>query len=121
MSTRPTGTTVFTHQSRLALAIYCIIAILVIGDIDYLTGYQTSILSVYMLPIGFAVIDVGRAFAVFLAVASIAISIVSDIWDGIPSSDMPAHLFNKAVALAVFLISIGLLHALKGILLRRDR
>ena len=120
MSTRPTGTTVFTRQSKLALSIYCIIAILLIGDLDYVTGYQTSILAVYILPIGFAVIDVGRAFAVFLAVASAAISIASDVWDGIPSSEMPAHLFNKAVALAVFLISIGLLHALKRILLRRE-
>jgi hypothetical protein len=33
---------------------------------------------------------------------------------------MPFHLFNKAVALAVFFISIALLHALKRILLRRE-
>jgi hypothetical protein len=33
---------------------------------------------------------------------------------------MPVHLFNKAVALVVFLISIALLHALKRTLLRRE-
>jgi hypothetical protein len=117
MSARQTGTTVFTSQSKLAIGIYCSIAILLIGDIDYITGYQTSILAVYILPIGFAVIE---AFAVFLALASVAISIASDLWDGMPSSEMPMHLFNKAVALAVFFISIGLLHALKRILLRRE-
>jgi hypothetical protein len=118
MSTRNTGT-VFTNQSKLALALYCFIGMLLIGDVDYLTGYQTSILAVYILPIGIAVIEVGPAFAVVLAVLSVVISIASDLWDGIPSSEMPMHLFNKAVALAVFFISIGLLHALKRILLRR--
>ena len=119
MIARHTGT-VFTSQSQLVIAIYCLIGMLLIGDLDYITGYQTSILAVYILPIGFAVIEVGPAFAVFLAIASIAISIASDLWDGIPSSEMPMHLFNKAVALAVFFISIGLLHALKRILLRRE-
>jgi len=119
MSARPTGT-VFTSQSRLAMVIYCLIGILLIGDLDYITGYQTSILSVYILPIGIAAIEVGPAFAVLLALASIVISIATDLWDGIPSSEMPMHLFNKAVALIVFLISIYLLHALKRILLRRE-
>jgi hypothetical protein len=119
MSARPTGT-VFTSQSKLAIIIYCLIAIFVVGDLDYITGYQTSILTVYILPIGFAVIEVGPGFAVLLAIASVVISIASDLWDGIPSSEMPMHLFNKGVALVVFFISIGLLHALKGILLRRE-
>ena len=119
MSARPTGT-VFTSQSRLAMVIYCLIGILLVGDLDYITGYQTSILAVYILPIGFAAVEVGPAFAVLLAISSVAISIASDLWDGMPSSEMPMHLFNKAVALAVFFISIGLLHALKRILLRRE-
>src|SRR5471030_3167727 len=118
ISARQTGTTVFTSQSKLAIAIYCFIGILLIGDLDYITGYQTSILAVYILPIGFAAIEVGPAVAVLLAISSVAISIATDLWDGIPSSAMPMHLFNKAVALVVFFISIGLLQALKRILLR---
>jgi hypothetical protein len=118
MSAR-TGT-VFTHQSRLALALYCLIGILVVGDFDYVTGYQTSVLAAYIIPIGIGVIEVGPIFAVFLAVLSIVVSIASDLWDEMPSSETPVHLFNKAVALVVFLISISLLHSLKRILLRRD-
>ena len=102
------------------MIIYCLIGILLIGDLDYITGYQTSILAVYILPIGFGVIEVGPAFAVLLAIASVVISLATDLWDGIPSSEMPMHLFNKGVALAVFLISIALLDALKRILLRRE-
>jgi hypothetical protein len=118
MSARLTGT-VFTSQSRLAMVIYCLIGILLVGDLDYITGYQTSILTAYILPIGFGVIEVGPAFAVLLAVASVVISLATDLWDGVPSSEMPIHLFNKAVALVVFFISIALLQALKRILLRR--
>ena len=117
MSARHTGT-VFTSQSRLAIVIYCLIGILLIGDLDYVTGYQTSILTVYILPIGFGVIEVGPTFAVLLAVLSVVISLLTDLWDGVPSAEMPIHLFNKAVALAVFFISIALLHALKRYLLR---
>jgi hypothetical protein len=118
MTARQTGT-VFTSQSKLALGLYCFIGVLLIGDLDYVTGYQTSILAVYFLPIGFAAIEVGPVFAVLLAISSVVISIASDLWDGIPSSEMPMHLFNKAVALVVFLISVGLIHALERILLKR--
>jgi hypothetical protein len=119
MRARNTGT-VFTSHSQLAIALYCLIGMLLIGDLDYVTGYQTSILTFYILPIGFAAIEVGPVFAVLLAIASVAISLATDVWDGVPSSEMPMHLFNKAVALAVFFISIGLLYALKRILLRRE-
>jgi hypothetical protein len=119
MTDRPTGTTVFIRQSKMAIIIYCLIGILVIGDLDYVTGYQTSVLTAYILPIGFGVIEVGPGFAVFLAVLSVVVSLATDLWDGIPSSEMPSHLFNKAVALAVFFISIALLHALKQTLLQR--
>ena len=93
---------------------------LVIGDLDYLTGYKTSVIVVYILPVAIAAVDVGAAFAILVAVLSMAISLGSDLSDGIPYSEMPTHVLNAAIALSVFILSIELLRALKRILLQRE-
>ena len=120
MSESQNGITVFKSQNKFTIALLCLIGMLVIGDLDYLTGYKISLVVVYILPIGFAAIDVGPAFAILLAILSIAISLGSDVWAGIPDAEMPLHILNAAIALIVFIISIGLLQALKHILLRRE-
>ena len=114
------GTTVFTRQKKITIALVCFAGMLIIGDVDYLTGYQTSVIVVYILPVAFATIDVGAGFAALLAILSMVISLGSDLWDGIPDSEMPTQVLNAAIALTVFIISIGLLQALKRILLRRE-
>lgn len=93
---------------------------LIIGDIDYLTGYKISVVVVYILPIGFATIDVGAAFAILLAILSVAISIGSDLYVGIPYSEMPLLVLNATIALIVFITSIGLLQELKRSPLRHE-
>jgi hypothetical protein len=68
MSANEIGMPVFKKRKELIVAILCLIGMLVIGDIDYLTGYKTSVIVIYILPIGFATVDVGPAFAILLAV-----------------------------------------------------
>jgi len=120
MNASRSGTTAFKSQKKFTVALFCLIAMLIIGDLDYLTGYQISLLVVYILPIGFATIYVGPAFAILLAILSLAISIGSDLWVGIPYSETPVMVLNATIALTVFVISIGFLQALKCILLRRE-
>jgi len=120
MSVNGDGTPVFKNQKKSTIALLSLIAILIIGDIDYLTGYEISLLVLYILPIGFATIYVGPAFAFLLAILSIAISICTDLWAGMPYSAAPMMIWNAAVALAVFAIAIALLQALKRSLLRRQ-
>jgi hypothetical protein len=114
------GTTVFKNQTRFNLALYCLIGMFVIGDLDYMTGYRTSVIAVYVLPIGFAAVDVGTGFAIVLAILSMAISIASDLWAGLPSSDLPTKILNTGIALTVFIVSIVLLQELKRVLQRRE-
>ncbi len=114
------GKTVFKGQTQFTLGVLCFIGMLLIGDLDYLTDYKTSVISVYILPIGFAAVDVGTGFAVLLAILSMAISVASDIWAGIPHSELPTKMLNTTIALTVFIISIVLLQGLKRIMLRRD-
>ena len=110
----------FKSRKEFVVALLCFIGMLVIGDIDYLTGYKTSVIVVYILPIGFATVDVGPAFAILLAILSVVISICSDLWAGIPYSDLPVQFLNAAIALTVFVIAILLLQEWKNILLRRE-
>ena len=110
----------FKNQKKTTIALICLAAMLVVGDLDYVTGYKTSVIVVYILPIGFAAIEVGPAFAILVAALSVAISICTDLWDGLPSADMPTKVVNCSIALTIFIISVGLLQALKRILLERE-
>ena len=85
MSVNGNETPVFKNQKKSTIAILSLIAILAVGDLDYLTGYKISLLVVYLLPIGFATIYVGPWYAASLAVLSIAISLCTDFWAGMPS------------------------------------
>jgi xanthine/uracil/vitamin C permease (AzgA family) len=62
---------------------------------------------------------VGPAFAAFLAILSIVVSVCSDIWAGLPYSERPILFENAVIAFAVFAVAICLLHALKRFQLRR--
>ena len=93
---------------------------LIIGDLDYLTGYQISLLVVYIIPVGFAAIYVGPRFAILLAILSVAISLGSNLWASLPYSELPIQVLNATIAPIVFIISVGFLHALKRTLLRSE-
>lgn len=92
---------------------------LVIGDVDYLTGYRVSLLIFYILPVGLATIYVGPWFAGVVAILSVAISIGSDFLAGMPYSEAPVLYCNATIALIVFVVAIGLLEAWKRVRLRR--
>lgn len=120
MGASQSGATVVKSQKKLTAALLCFIGMLIIGDIDYVTGYQISLLVIYILPVGFATIYVGPRFAILLAILSMAVSIGSDLWAGLPYSEMPIQILNATIALTVFIISIGLLQGLERIPHRRE-
>jgi signal transduction histidine kinase len=111
---------VFQNRKKFNAVLWCLIALFIIGDVDYLTGYQVSLLVFYILPVGFAVIYVGPVFAASLAILSIVISIATDFWAGMPLSEEWIQAWNSTIALLVYFIVIGLLHLLKRITLRLE-
>jgi len=108
------------RQKKINAGLLCLIAILLIGDIDYLTGYQISLLIFYMLPVGFAAIYVGPAFATSLAIMSVAISIATDFWAGMPYSATWVAVGNSMIALSAYFIVIGFLQGLSRIMRRLE-
>ena len=120
MNAKQSGPKIFKNHKKIAAGLLCLIAIFIIGDVDYLTGYQISLLVYYILPVGFATIYVGPVFAISLAVLSIVISISTDFWSGMPYADTPILIWNTSIVLSVFLIVIGLLHGLYRIMIRLE-
>jgi len=110
----------FKSRRQFNAIILCLIAIFLIGDVDYLTGYRISLLTFYIIPVGVAAIYVGPVFAASLAILSVVISIVTDFWAGMPLSEAWLKFWNGSIALSVYFIVIVLLRVLYRIMLRLE-
>ena len=104
-------------QKKLVPALVCFAGLCALGLVDYSIGYRVSLLVFYILPIGFATIYVGPAFATFLAVVSVVIWKSGDSLSGMPFPGFAILFWNAAIVLALLLIVICLLHALNRTLL----
>ena len=71
--------------SRKALVVACLFLVAIVGYIDYLTGYERSLLLFYLLPISLAAWFGSLLTALGIAVISIAVSLLSDVAAGIPA------------------------------------
>ena len=71
--------------SRKALVVACLFFVAIVGYIDYLTGYERSLLLFYLLPISLAAWFGSLLTALGIAVISIAVSLLSDVAAGIPA------------------------------------
>jgi signal transduction histidine kinase len=104
---RPSG------KKKLIPALFCLFALGVIGFIDYAIGYQISIIVLYVLPIGFATLYVGRVFAVILAILSVVIWMGGDLLAGAPYLGVTTQFWNGGIVFSLFVIVIYLLNALR--------
>jgi signal transduction histidine kinase len=120
VSSNGTNPTASRSRRKFTAAVLCLIGTFIIGDIDYLTGYRITLLILYLLPVGFAAVYVGPIFAVVLAVLSVVISVCTDFWSGMPVSELNILALNASMVLAVFIIVIGVLHAMNRIFLRLE-
>ena len=68
-----------------SLAISCLILTGLIGYVDYLTGYERSLLLFYLLPISLAAWFGSFAFGIAMVVACVIVWVLSDLASGIPA------------------------------------
>ncbi len=101
------------RSSRAFLVAVTFACLLLIGAVDYFTGYNLSFLTFYLLPVSLAAWFLGRVFAVGIAVLSVAIWLSGDIAAGAVFSSGFILSWNAAIALAFFLVVISLLHSLR--------
>jgi signal transduction histidine kinase len=71
--------------SRLSLAALCTGQVILLGYLDYWTGYEQSLLLFYLAPIALATWFGGLVFGLVVSIFSVATWVASDVFAGIPT------------------------------------
>jgi signal transduction histidine kinase len=103
--------------SRRSLTIVCLILTGVIGYVDYLTGYERSLLLFYFLPISLAAWFGNFAFGIVMAAVCVIVWVLSDIASGIPALGF----WNIGTAFASYVLFAGVLSNLGTLVRELDR
>ncbi len=104
-------------SSRVGLAILCLVLVCCLGYLDYLTGYEQSLLLFYLVPIALATWFGGLLFGLVFSGISIGAWITSDILAGIPT----VGVWNIAMAVSAYVVFTLLLHNLRTVLRDLDQ
>jgi signal transduction histidine kinase len=109
----------FRHlkPSRRSLAIACLILTGLIGYVDYLTGYERSLLLFYFLPISLAAWFGNFAFGIAIVVVCVIVWVLSDLASGIPVLGF----WNIGTAFASYVLFAGVLSKLGTLVRELDR
>src|SRR6266480_4834834 len=100
------------EASRVGLAAGCAALIGLLGYLDYLTGYEQSLLLFYLVPIALATWFGGLVFGLMFSVLSVAVWVTSDLVAGIPT----VGAWNLVMALAAYVVFAVLLSKLRAVL-----
>jgi hypothetical protein len=103
--------------SRKALVIVCLFLVGIIGYIDYLTGYERSLLLFYLLPISLAAWFGSLALGLAIVAVSVAVWKLSDLAAGIPA----VGFWNAGMAFFSYALFAGVLSKLRTLVLELDR
>jgi signal transduction histidine kinase len=90
-----------------------LLMVIAVGFIDYETSPEISFSVFYLLALGLAAWFVGRGFACFIAVFSVAVSLAGDLATGPQYSSLLVSFWNESIVLAFYLIVIWLLTRLR--------
>ena len=99
-------------QSRIALIAACSGLAIILGYLDYWTGYEQSLLLFYLVPIALATWFGGLVFGLVFSVISVGIWVASDVFAGIPT----VGFWNLGMALAAYAVFAVLLAKLRTLL-----
>jgi signal transduction histidine kinase len=103
--------------SRTVLAIACLIFTGLIGYLDYLTGYERSLLLFYLVPISLAAWFGSFAFAIAIVLVCVAAWVFADLASGIPVLGF----WNIGMALAWYVLFAAVLSKLGTLVRELDR
>jgi signal transduction histidine kinase len=106
----------FTFSLRF-LAVACPVLAGLVGSVDYLTGYERSLLLFYLVPISLAVWFGNFAFGLAIVVVCIVVSGLSDLAAGHPD----LRFWNIATSFAFYALYAGVLWKLRTLNRELDR
>lgn len=102
---------------RTSLTIVCFVLAAIIGYVDYVTGYEHSMLLFYFLPISLAAWFASFAFGIIIVVVCVTTWVVADVASGIPALGF----WNIGMAFASYAIFVGVVSKLGTLVRELDR
>ena len=105
---------------RPALVALTFTLLVLVGVVDYLTGYELSVLILYLLPVSVAAWFVDRRFAGLISLLSVGIWIVGDIVAGATYTNKVVFAWNATITLGFLLVVAFLLDSLRTSLLELE-
>jgi signal transduction histidine kinase len=104
----------FRSHSRAFFALLSLVIVAVVGFVDYSTGWELSFSIFYLLGLGLATWFVGREFAIFISVLSVAVSFVGDLATGDRYSSRFVPWWNGSIVLAFYFVFVYLVTKLRA-------
>jgi len=105
----------FERRSQGLLGFAALVIVAAVGIVDYVTGWELSFSVFYLLAVGLASWYVGRTFACFISVLSVAVSLAGDLATGGRYSSGVVPWWNAAIVLAFYLVVVWLLGRLRTV------
>ena len=109
------------NRSRTAYIILGILLVLVMGLLDFLTGYEISFSIFYLIPITFLVWYVNKIYGFILAFLSMFVWLLVDYLSVHQYSSEIIYLWNALVRLGFFMIVVYLISLIKNANLELER
>jgi len=103
--------------SRTSLTIACLVLAGLIGYVDYLTGYEHSMLLFYFLPVALAAWSASFAFGITIVVVCVMTWVLADLASGIPALGF----WNIGMAFASYVLFAGVVSKLGILVPELDR
>jgi signal transduction histidine kinase len=103
------------RQSRSTVIVLGLVALAVIGLVDYLTGFEIMFSVFYLLVVGLVTWYVGRGVGLFMSVLSIIVWIGGDLAAGARYSNPAIAVWNALILLVLYLIVVLLISALRAL------
>ena len=100
-----------------ALTIACLVLAGLIGFVDYLTGYEHSMLLFYFLPISLAAWFANFAFGITIVILCVTTWVLTDLASGIPALGF----WNIGMAFASYVLFAGVVSKLGTLVRELDR
>lgn len=105
-----------SRQPKSFLMVLGISLCIVLGGIDYLTGYEVSFSIFYLLPVFLVAWFVGRRAAIFISILSALIWMLADLTSGHTYSHYAIPFWNSIMRLGFFLMAAYFLAAIRKLL-----
>src|SRR5215471_16303923 len=103
------------RSSRGQMIVAGLIVLVLIGTIDYLTGFELLFSVFYLLEVGLAAWFVGKGFGLLMSVLSVVVWIGGDLAAGAHYSNLVVPIWNAVILMVFYFIVVWLLTSLRSL------